>query len=306
MRNDFQPNKATTHSARSRTLGSAEKGKGATMACVRLTKLSDSELLAYLAGDADAAISAHLALCHECQQRAAALAAQERRLTVSLYRRECPPSLTLGEYQLGLLSATERRTIARHLHQCPRCTGELQLFTDYLADVAPTLEIEPTPGLLERARILVARLMTDLSSLDAFGGALSGASPLTAGVRGDTGAHLVYAVEDVQVIIDVQTDAQQPAHRVLLGLLLGLVDPQQITAQLWPAEPSVADRSLTTAQETGQRSAVPTAALQTKPIAATTVDELGNFVLTALTPGVYDLILSSDKAEVHIQTLSIV
>jgi hypothetical protein len=291
MRNYFQPN----------------QGKGATMACVQLTKLSDSALLAYLAGEADAVISVHLTLCHECRQRAAALAAQERRLTVNLYRRECPPSLTLSEYQLGLLPTTESRTIARHLRQCPRCTNELQILTNYLADVAPTLAIEPTLGVLERARILVARLVENLSSVDAAGGLFTGAAPALAGVRGDAGAHLVYAVEDVQVIIDVQTDAQQPAHRVLLGLLLGLTDPQQITAQLWPAEQPVAAPLARAAQLPDQRPAlsIPPEA-RTKPVATTTVDELGNFVLTALPPGVYDLILNSDKAEVHIQTLLIV
>jgi anti-sigma factor ChrR (cupin superfamily) len=135
MRNYFQPN----------------QGKGATMACVRLTKLSDSALLAYLAGDADAAIRAHLSSCHECRQRAAALAAQERRLTVNLYRRDCPPSLTLGEYQLGLLSASESRTIAQHLRLCPRCTGELQSLTNYLADVGASQKSGEFFRTLERA-----------------------------------------------------------------------------------------------------------------------------------------------------------
>jgi hypothetical protein len=303
MRNDFQQNKATAQGA-----GGSDKGKGAIMACVRSTKLSDGELLAYLAGDADAAINAHLAMCHTCQQRAATLAAQERRLTATLYRRECPPSLTLSEYQLGLLPTTESRMIVRHLHHCPHCTNELQLLTAYLAEVAPTLEVEPTLGLRERARILVARLVENLPNLDVVGGLFTGASPVLAGMRGDAGAHLVYAVEDVQVIIDVQTDAQQPAHRVLLGLLLGLADPQQITAQLWAAEQPVADTRVTAATETNQRSVPPAQLLEAraKPVATTTVDELGNFVLTALMPGIYDLILSSDKAEVHIQTLSIV
>jgi hypothetical protein len=212
-------------------------GKGATMACVRLTKLSDSDLLAYLAGDANGAITAHLAMCKECQQRAAALATQERRLTVTLYRRTCPDPLVLSEYQLGLLTATATRTIATHLRQCPHCKNELQMLTDYLTAVAPTLDIEPTPTLVERTRILVARLVENLPAFDALGGLLNGHPLATVGVRGDAGAHLVYAIEDVQVIIDVQADGQHPAQRVLLGLLLGLPDPQQITAHLWRASP---------------------------------------------------------------------
>ena len=278
------------------------------MACVRLTKLIDGELLAYLAGDADATTTAHLAACPECQQRATALATQEHRLTVRLYRRDCPPSLTLSEYELGLLSATESRTIAHHLRRCLHCAKELQILTNYLADVASTIDMAPTEGLFERARVLVARLVEELPTVDALGSLLTGQpSWAAAGVRGDAGAHLVYAVDDVQVILDVQADAQQPAYRVLLGLLLGLADPQQITAHLWRAEQPVAGGHIHATPhidrwpvQTGNQGEE-----QAKAVATTTVDELGNFVITALTPGVYDLILSSDKTEVHIQTLLI-
>lgn len=250
----------------------SSKRKGATMVCVRSVAVHDSELLAYIAGDADSALTAHIANCGECQQRAVALTALEQRLTTSLYRLACPSPLALGEYELGLLEAADARAVAFHLQHCPHCATEIANLTTYLAAVAPTIELEPTLPLVERTRILVAHLVEQLSPL----GALGGLTPATAGVRGAAGAQLVYTVEDVEVIIDIQVDLQYPDQRMILGLVLGLPAAQTVTAHLWRM-----DRSVTT----------------------TTVDDLGNFVMEALTPGAYDLILSSDKNEVHIQNL---
>lgn len=244
------------------------------MACGRLIKLSDGHLLAYLAGDAAGSIMAHVATCNECQQRAATLAATEQHLATSLYRLACPSSLALGEYQLGLLSAAETRAIAAHIRQCPHCATEMGMLTSYLADVAPTLERTLPPTLGERTRVLVARLAEELTTLGFLGELL----PAAVGLRGTAGDQMVYEADGVQVIIDVQTDGQSPAQRVLLGLLLGLPAPQTVTAHLWRAD---------------------------QPVATTPVDELGNFVIAALTPGAYDLILSSEKTEVHIPALVI-
>lgn len=251
-------------------------GKGATMACVRSPKWSDGELLAYLAGEADPKITAHLDECNLCRQRAATLATQERHLRASLYRSQCPPSLTLSEYHVGFLSAAETRTIDRHLQQCPHCRHELQRLTAYLTAVSPTLDLEPVPTLWERSRILVARLVEELPNLSALTGLPPNGALAAAGLRGDVGDQLVYTVDNIQVIIDVQTDVQHPAQRVLLGLLLGLAAPQNVTAHLWRAD---------------------------QPVATTMVDELGNFIISALAPGTYDLILSDEQTEVHVRAL---
>lgn len=253
-------------------------GKGAMMVCVRSTKLSDSELLTYLAGDADPSITAHLAECPLCQQRAAVLAAQEKQLHAALYRVDCPTPLTLGEYQIGFLSAAETRAVTRHLQTCPHCRQEMQTLTDYLTAVAPDLEVEPVQPLWARSRMVVARLVEELPTVGALNGLSIGGVLATAGLRGEAGNQLVYAVDELQVIIDVQTDLEHPAQRMLLGLLLGLATPQTLTAYLWRAD---------------------------QPVATALVDELGNFILSALVPGSYDLILSDDKTEVHIQSLVI-
>lgn len=253
-------------------------GKGVIMACVRSPKLSDNELLAYLAGDASSSTAAHLLECTLCRQRTNILAAQEKQLTISLYRSQCPSPLTLSEYHIGFLSAAETRAIDLHLHSCPHCRHELQQLTDYLAAVAPTLEIEPSPTLWEHSRILVTRLIEELPNVGALNRLSKGGAMAAAGLRGDMGDQLIYAADEVQVIIDLQTDLQHPAQHMLLGLLLGLDTPQNVTAQLWHAD---------------------------QPVATALVDELGNFILDNLAPGAYDLILSDDKTEIHVQALII-
>lgn len=260
------------------------------MSCVRTNELSDGALLAYLAGDADAAITAHLAECTECQQRAAALASLEQRLTATLYRLACPSPLELGEYQLNLLSAADTRAVAAHLNQCPHCAAEIATLTNYLAEVAPAIEREETPPLVERNRILVARLVEGFSKL----GAPAGLTAAAAGLRGDAEEQLVYEVDGIQVIIDVQNDVQYPTQRVLLGLVLGLPASQTVTAHLWRTEQPPAELGAAARRDESLQ-----------PMATTMVDELGNFVIAALPPGAYDLILSSDKTEVHIQDLQI-
>lgn len=253
-------------------------GKGALMVCVRSPKLSDGELLAYLAGDADPSAIAHLAECTLCRQRANLLATQEKQLMTSLYRAQCPSSLTLGEYHIGFLSTTETRAIDLHVLHCPHCHRELQLLTAYLTAVSPTLETATAPTLWDRSRVLVARLVEELPNLSALNGLTAGSALAVAGLRGQVGDQLVYAVDDVQVIIDVQPDLQALTQRMLLGLLLGVPTPQNVTAQLWRAD---------------------------QPVATTVVDELGNFIIAALTPGTYDLILSDGQTEVHVRALMI-
>jgi hypothetical protein len=76
----------------------------------------------------------------------------------------------------------------------------------------------------------------------------------------------------------VQVDPQHPGLRTILGLVLGLPASQTVTAHLWRTDQAVA---------------------------TATVDEFGNFILDSLDPGVYDLILSGEKNEVHIQNLTL-
>ncbi|MFC1465798.1 MAG: zf-HC2 domain-containing protein [Candidatus Brachytrichaceae bacterium NZ_4S206] len=61
----------------------------------------------------------------------------ERLVRVSLFRRSCPDTMTLSDYQLGLLSAVEHAHVRAHVARCPRCQAELARLDAFLADRPP-------------------------------------------------------------------------------------------------------------------------------------------------------------------------
>ncbi len=245
------------------------------MACVSPPELNDRELLTCIEGEADPQMMAHLEQCLHCREKAHRLTRLQDRLTAQLYRITCPSPLELGEYHLGLLPRDQAAAVARHLAECPHCAREVAQLTDYLAELAPTME----PGLLEqvkeRVKVLVAHLVN--------GGLAAGLltqptlTPAYAGIRGGEGEPFLYQADDVQIATEVQDDAERPGRKVLLGLVIGM-EPSGVKAHLWQA---------------GQR------------VAVVPVDELGNFVIPSLAPGSYELILSGPEVEIHIQDLEI-
>jgi anti-sigma factor RsiW len=244
------------------------------MTCAMPPELQDRELLAYLQGEADDAVEAHLQKCPGCRQRARALAGLQARLTARLYRVECPTPHELGEYHLGLLPSEQAAALGQHLDRCLHCAAEVAQLAEYLRDLAPALEASPVEQARDGVRRLVARLVEGWEGLSAPVPALA---PAYAGVRGEPSEPQVYAAGDVQIVLDVQADAAAPDRASLLGLVLG-IEPDDVTVELRQA-----------GETTG------TAAL----------DERGNFVLTGLQPGAYALRLAGPGVEVDIEALEI-
>ncbi len=58
----------------------------------------------------------------------------ERMLRVALFRRSCPDTMVLSDYQLGFLSPTERARVHAHVARCPHCQAELARLGTFLAD----------------------------------------------------------------------------------------------------------------------------------------------------------------------------
>jgi hypothetical protein len=193
-------------------------------------------------------------------------------MTAQLYRITCPDPTELGEYHLGVLPAEQAEPIAGHLVECPHCRREIAQLKDYLAELEPSLGLDLVDQVLDRVRVLVARLVS--------GGPLSqpALAPAFAGVRGEEQEPLLYQAQDVQVMLEIQEEADRPDHRTLLGLVVGLPTPQEFAAYLWAAE---------------------------QLLATAPVDELGNFVLPDLIRGRYELMLSGPKTGIHIQDLDI-
>ena len=85
-------------------------------------ELEDGQLLAYLDGEAEPEIVAHVAQCEACGRRARELARLQDRLAAGLYRHDCPATTDLGEYQMGLLPQAQAVIIGQHVEDCPHCT----------------------------------------------------------------------------------------------------------------------------------------------------------------------------------------
>lgn len=114
---------------------------------------TSDQLLAYVDGDTNAPISAHLARCGECHRITVVYALTQRQLREALYRFDCPSAHTLGEYALDLLIDPQRHQIAQHALECSECADELR--------TARTFFASDTPLAAPRGwRRVIARLLT--------------------------------------------------------------------------------------------------------------------------------------------------
>ena len=251
------------------------------MECRLPEPLRDEELLAYLDGASLPAVARHLESCPACRARLQTLTHSERTWLTTFYRRACPPPLALGEYKLALLPSAEQLAIAQHITQCPHCALEVAQLADFLlavdlpVDHKPATVTPPFFGLAAQMRLVVAYLRDGLQNFGSSGAL----TPALAGVRGTEDAQQIFDTgEGVQIIVDSQLDEANKDQRMLLGLIVGMANPSEVSAALWRAE---------------------------RWIATTAVDGLGNFVLTALDPGTYTLLLSNHETAYQINDLQL-
>jgi anti-sigma factor RsiW len=243
------------------------------MTCVSPPELGESELLAYLDGEADRRVTEHLEGCPHCRERAERLARLQDHLTGQLYRSSCPPPIEVGEYHLGILPPDRASAVAQHLAECPHCRRERVQLADFMGALAPDLEFSPA----ERINVLIARLIRGPA-----GAGISLAPawiPVPAGLRGEEGGPFLYQAGDVQIAIEIQDDADRPEHKALLGLVTG-IDAGGSQVSLWQAD---------------------------KLVRRVGVDEVGNFYVAGLAGGSYELFLNSPELELefHVQELHV-
>ena len=234
-------------------------------------ELEDSQLLAYLDGEADPEVTEHVAQCEACRGRAGELALLQDRLTAGLYRSTCPSSTELGEYQMGLLPRAEAVTISGHVEDCPHCTRELVQLRAYLADLAPDVE----RGALEQVKILIAELVRGVQGLGEM--PVLAPAPTVAGLRGDAQGPLVYQAGAYQISVETMRDGEKQDRFALIALVSG-PETVGLEARLLGSD--------------GQEATAP-------------VDELGNLYFSGLTPGPYELNLCGPHVEIQIPRISV-
>ena len=198
----------------------------------------------------------------------------EKWLMKKLHRVACPDTLELSEYAGGMLFGTELMQVKTHLEACPKCRQELMFLTTFMdEEIAPEVKKSQLDSQLVSIRRLIAILQQPVDF--GFGGQIAiGGMRL----RGTVGDQLIYQVDDVQIVIDIQRDPEDQNLQALYGLVLGLEEDHPVAITL-------------------QRDAL--------PIADTTLDEIGNFSFDGLAKGEYQVLLKSEAVEVEINELKI-
>lgn len=237
--------------------------------CVRPGEVSEDELVGHAAGESSRRVNNHVRACHHCASIVASYQTFERRLVQALYRLDCPSSMTLGEYAMGLLPISNRRQVEAHLAACPHCSAELATADGFLEDAPNQTAPVDEPGedlvtsLGSAIRRIIAQLVSAPSTTPAV--ALRGGRPIT----------LVYTAADTTLTLHPQA-ADRPRGQVQL---LGFVHREQAALDAFDG----AQVRLLGGSEL---------------IGLTTVDEIGNFILGPVAPGEYDLELTSGDQQI--------
>jgi hypothetical protein len=239
------------------------------MDCITPPALDNVVIAMYVDGEADEAVVAHIQQCPYCRERARQWTHLQNRLKKRSYRVNCPTPMELGEYHLGYLSDARELVIAQHLRECLLCRREVAQLEEYLqSDKQPVWRMS--------VKVLIARLVGGQGSDEDQ--QVFSSSPAFTGVRGESDEPFIYQADNIRIMIEIEDDVEQMGFKSLLGLVTGL-DTNEFTIQVSQGE---------------------------QVIAAASVDDIGNFVISHLSPGHYKLIFSGPNIEIHIPSLPVI
>ncbi len=237
------------------------------MNCIGPLTPGDAELLAYADRAASPAVQQHVSACPACQERALQLALEQQTFGKLLHRAGCPAPIALGEYHLGVASAPQASELAEHLAVCPACRAELADLAAFMKRLRQPV-VEGAEDLFGSLRTVVARL-----SISPLAGPSGVFVPALRGPDSDSErAPVVYEAEDVLVTVDSWTERPGQSDRVVGGLVAGPVD-------FTNAEASMDDEGFTPSP----------------------IDDLGNFLLSNVSPGVHTLLIRLPATGIQIQ-----
>jgi hypothetical protein len=168
-------------------------------------QISDASLLKYLDGEANSAEAQTIDASEEMLQRSQQLASEQKMWQSALYRVQCPSSITLGEFNLQLLSHAEKRTVEAHVDTCPLCTGELAEMKSFMGETAQNKLKE----ILESGKRIVAELLE---------------TPIGEAAMQTRGAGLgtrIYIAGGLQFSLSAQPDPSDEKLKSIIGLATG-------------------------------------------------------------------------------------
>jgi hypothetical protein len=241
--------------------------------CIRPGEISDDDLIAYAAGERSQRVREHVRACGRCAALAADYAAVDARLSQALYRFDCPSGLELGEYHLGLLTTAASRRVAAHLARCPHCSAELATASGFFEETTAVAAPAPVERVRRAASQALERIVAHLVPAPAMTAAALRGAPRAVTLR--------YVAGDLTLTLHPQP-ADRPRGQMQL---LGFAERRDADLDgLAGVKARLIDAGGATA-------------------AAGVVDEIGNFILGPLPPGVYTLELTLATTQVVVPDL---
>lgn len=168
------------------------------MNCITPPGLDDRQIVSYVDGEADDTVKAHIEKCSFCRQKADQWRVVQKKMRMGLYRHNCPSSMELGEYHLGLLPPPQKLVVTQHLRECPVCRREVAQLEEFLDDSSLMLK----DNLLAKTKVLVAKLVGGQSN------EMSGA-PAFATLRGKSKGPLIFEADDVVITLDIRAASNE-------------------------------------------------------------------------------------------------
>lgn len=213
----------------------------------------------------------HLAQCPTCAERAAPYRQVVSALTSRLYRWDCPNTQEISDYAAGWLRGKRRRALTLHVKRCPRCAEELEISRQFLA---------PAPLPATPPQRLIARLVPRR----AMGAALAGLRGASSEDNG--GWPRQYQVNGISLSLHRAAPSPGGSGAMLLGLISRAEAPPE----------AFANREVRL---------IASDAPDRPPLATEQIDDLGNFVLSPIPTGRFDLLILLPEGELVIEGLEL-
>ncbi|QBD81434.1 hypothetical protein EPA93_37860 [Ktedonosporobacter rubrisoli] len=228
----------------------------------------------------------HIEQCAICQQRLDDFRRPHDFLLSRLYRSQCPDVTALNHYCAGLLPADEVVAIAEHVEQCPLCANEVAEIHQVLADFEPFPQTTSENKLYTGLRCIFAQLVPWQPQFVTRGEPANVNEPSWP---------RQYRAESMNISLHLSRSAS--GETLLLGLFSS-TDPAESTEDLEGLTVKLARTVGTQARQDEVNG-------HHMPPMFTQVDDLGNIVFKAVSPGMYTLSVYLPDAELVITGLSI-
>jgi hypothetical protein len=276
------------------------------MECSESGAIRDEELFAYIDGlPVRPAVLGHLAHCQHCSSRLATYQRMDRKLIQRLYRWDCPTNQVLGEYQLGLLSSELAAEVQAHLKRCVLCAAEVVMLTQFLTNDPLLLEpisisqqvathVQNSHVVRSTQRVIEQWRAEGIANVRRIVATLLPSPPSLAYQRGgeDASTHWPrrYTAEGLTISLQVERTPQHAHQRSSLQLLGFVTCDGKALDELQGVSVLLLSQTKVGAE-------------RDQSVYSQVIDELGNFLFSALEPDTYMLEFQLPEQVVAIEQL---